>query len=111
MAAPSSSSPSIVNSLAANVEATLTFTLASKLVDILLALQQGGSTNNASSTAAATTWMLGAVCLMVLSVSASPSSSASSQWLTSPAARDLAAMLNQTLVLALSRVVLLQARV
>lgn len=100
----------VINSLVANVEATLTFTLASKLVDMMLVLQKGGggASSSSSSGGGATTaaWILGAVCLMVLSVTSESSSSDSSG-----ATKDMVAMLNQTLVLAFSRIVLLQIRV
>jgi hypothetical protein len=112
--------PLLLNSIVANVEATLTFTLASKLVDMTLSLQQqqGGNNNNNSSSSSSNTnatWILGAICLMVLSIS--------STWRkndnqdggqdegedVSAAQQDLISMLNQTLVLAFSKIVLLQA--
>lgn len=105
--------PLLLNSIIANVEATLTFTLASKLVDMTLSLQQqqsGSSTSNASNTNA--TWILGALCLMVLSISSTWKSSSSDDQEAdvSAAQQDLISMLNQTLVLAFSRIVLMQVR-
>lgn len=86
----------VMDSLISNVEATLTFTLASKLVDMITVANKGSSI----------TWILGAVCLMVLSIVSSAASSASS----SSSSLDLAAMLNQILVLAFSRIVLMQVK-
>ena len=92
----------MATTLASNVEATLTFALATKLVDMLLALQQGSGGSNSMA------WILGAMCLMVLSVSTSSVRSPSPPQLS--ASRDMVSMLNQTLVLAFSRIVLLQVR-
>lgn len=100
-------SSGLANSLAANVEATLTFSLASRLVDMLLALQMSSSSSSASSYSIA--WMLAAMCLMILSFTSSASKALQGDTATS-AAQDLISMLNQTLVLAFSRVVMMQAR-
>lgn len=110
----------LLDSLVSNVEATLTFTLASKLVDMTISLQQQQQDSSSSSSSA--TWILGAICLIAASITSTwkhdgSSSSgyddeddgASSS--SSAAAQDLVSMLNQTLVLAFSRIVLLQASV
>ena len=112
------SDPLLLNSLVSNVEATLTFTLASKLVDMTLSLQQQQENSSSTSSAA---WILGAICLMVLSISSawekgqgdhddSTGDEDSDQLAAAAATRDLVSMLNQTLVLAFSRIVLLQVR-
>ncbi len=96
----------MATSLASNVEATLAFTLASKLVDMMLALQQGSSSS--SSGTVGTAWILGAMCLMIISVSGSWTEDRNKKPSSSSAGNDLASMLNQMLVLAFSRIVLLQ---
>lgn len=56
-------------------------------------------------------WMLAAMCLMILSVTYSLSPPSAMQGKDIPsysAAQDLATMLNQTLVLAFSRVIMMQ---
>jgi hypothetical protein len=100
-----------IDSLVSNVEATLTFTLASKLVDITISLQQQQQQGVASSTSAAGTWILGAICLMVLSITSTwqqDRDQVDNNNSSLAAAQDLVSMLNQTLVLAFSRIVLLQ---
>lgn len=76
----------LANSVVANVEASLTFTLATKLVDGMLALEQQP-------------WILGAMCLIVLSLLKS------SAWFASSLLSDMG---SQVLILAFSRLVLLQ---
>lgn len=73
---------SLANSVVANVEASMTFTLASKLVDAMLALEQQA-------------WILGAMCLIVI-------------LFLKGSSNEFAQMGSQILVLSFGRLLLLQ---